>query len=116
MAPVVTPGFRMHGTHVVQMPVFLPQFVGEKKRDDKQRKDQENAQYQILDHGGLRSHKHGFYCRAPLVPVLAAIVRLTPTYKGERYLASFIFCIYTVIYLVLPSRPNDFVCNAPNRS
>ncbi len=40
----------------MQMPVFLPQFVGEKKRDDQQRKDEKNAQYEILDHGGLRSH------------------------------------------------------------
>jgi hypothetical protein len=59
MAPVHTPVFRVRGTHVMQMPVFLPQFVGEKKGDDQQREDQKNAQYQVLDHGGLRSQKHG---------------------------------------------------------
>ena len=44
----------------MQMAMFLPQFVREKKRDDKQRNDQKSAQYQLLDHGGLRSLEHDF--------------------------------------------------------
>ena len=56
MTPVDATRSRLHGARVVQMPVFLPQFVGEKKRDDQQRQDEKNAQYEVLDHGGLRSH------------------------------------------------------------
>ncbi|MFM0732804.1 hypothetical protein PQQ52_20215 [Paraburkholderia sediminicola] len=43
MPPVDPMPFRRHGIHLVQMPVFLPQFVGEKKRDDKQRDNQKGA-------------------------------------------------------------------------
>jgi hypothetical protein len=39
MPPVNTPMSRRHGAQVVQMAVFLPQFVGKKKRDDEQRND-----------------------------------------------------------------------------
>jgi len=56
MTPVESTRSRLHGARVVQMPVFLPQFVGEKKRDDQQRQDEKNAQYEVLEHGGLRSH------------------------------------------------------------
>jgi|1185.fasta_scaffold420652_2 hypothetical protein len=72
MTPVEPPRLRVHGSHVVQMPVFLPQFVGEKKRDDEERKDEKNAQYQVLDHGGLRLHEHRIHFRAAHVPALPA--------------------------------------------
>lgn len=39
MAPVNPSMSRRHGALVVQMTVFLPQFVGKKKGDDEQRND-----------------------------------------------------------------------------
>jgi hypothetical protein len=92
MPPVVPTRWRVHGPHVMQMTVFLPQFVGEKKRDDEQRNHQKRAQYQLLDHGSLQAWEHQFivehrtcpYRCAPLItrarspgtthrPALAAI-------------------------------------------
>jgi hypothetical protein len=86
------------------MPVFLPQFVGEKKRDDQQRQDEKNAQYEVLEHGGLRSDVAWFYCRAPHVPAMSASCRSGAAHNVERCLASFIFCIYTVISAALSNR------------
>jgi hypothetical protein len=60
MPPVDPPRFRVQWPPLVQVTMFLPQFVGEKEGDDKQRNDQKNAQYQVLDHGGLRLQEHGF--------------------------------------------------------
>jgi hypothetical protein len=58
MTPIDPPRFRMRWLPLVQVTMFLPQFVGEKERDDKQRNDQKSAQYQVLDHSGLRSQEH----------------------------------------------------------
>jgi hypothetical protein len=58
MPPVDPPRPCMHGPHVVEMAMFLPQFVGEKKRDNQQRNNQKNAQDNVLDHGGLRLQEH----------------------------------------------------------
>jgi hypothetical protein len=68
MPPVDPPRSDVQRPHVVKMAMFLPQFVGEKKRDDKQRNNQKDAQYQLLDHGGLRSQEHEFiveHCPSP---------------------------------------------------
>ncbi|CAE6793291.1 hypothetical protein R69776_04862 [Paraburkholderia nemoris] len=51
--PPVTARLRGLEMQVMQMTMLLPQFVGEKKRDDEQRDDQKGAQYQVLDHGSL---------------------------------------------------------------
>ncbi|TCK97299.1 hypothetical protein B0G74_4006 [Paraburkholderia sp. BL9I2N2] len=75
MPPVDAARFHGHRTHVVQVPVFLPQFVGEKKCDDQQRNDQKDAQYQVLDHGGLRLQEHDFIVEHRAYPYRAA--RLT---------------------------------------
>ncbi|MFM0645467.1 hypothetical protein PQR14_14155 [Paraburkholderia bryophila] len=68
MPPVDAPRFNVRGSHLVQMAVFLPQFVGEKKRDDKQRNHQKNAQNQVLDHGGLRSQEQDFIVEHRMCP------------------------------------------------
>ncbi len=41
--PPVTARLRGLKMQVMQMPMLLPQFVGEKKRDDEQRDDQKGA-------------------------------------------------------------------------
>lgn len=43
MPPVDTARLCRFKMQVVQMPMLLPQFVGEKKRDDEQRDDQKGA-------------------------------------------------------------------------
>jgi hypothetical protein len=58
MPPVDPPRFRVQWLPLVQVAVFLPQFVGEKEGDNKQRNHQKNAQYQVLDHDGLRLQEH----------------------------------------------------------
>jgi hypothetical protein len=60
MPPIDPPMSQMRKPQIVQQAMFLPQFVREKKRDDKQRNDQKSAQYHLLDHGGLRSQEHDF--------------------------------------------------------
>jgi hypothetical protein len=65
MPPVDPPMPQTRGPQVMKMAVFLPQFVREKKCDDEQRNDQKNAQYQLLDHGGLRSQEHDFIVEHP---------------------------------------------------
>jgi hypothetical protein len=69
MTPVDPSLSQTYRPQVMEMAMFLPQFVREKKCDDEQRNHQKNAQYQVLDHGGLRSQEHGFIvehrtCRA----------------------------------------------------
>jgi hypothetical protein len=66
MPPVDPTMSHTHGPHVMKMAMFLPQFVREKKGDDEQRNDQKNAQYQLLDHGGLRSQEHEFIVEHPM--------------------------------------------------
>ena len=73
--PPVTTRLRGLKMQVMQMPMLLPQFVGEKKCDDQQRNDQKNAQYQVLDHGGLRLQEHDFIVEHRAYPYRAA--RLT---------------------------------------
>lgn len=76
MPPVDTPRLDTRGSHFVKMPVFLPQFVGEKKRHDEQRNYQKNAQYQVLDHGGLRSQEHDFIVEHRAYPYRAAALAI----------------------------------------
>ncbi|SIT42041.1 hypothetical protein BN2475_340064 [Paraburkholderia ribeironis] len=74
MPPVDTPMSQMHGLRIVELAVFLPQFVGEKKRDDEQRNDQESAQYQVFEHSGLRSQEHVFIVEHRTCPHRAALL------------------------------------------
>lgn len=84
MPPVDAARSRGHGPYVVQLPVFLPQFVREKKRDDQQRNYQKGAQYHSLDHGSLRSQEHDFIVEHRAYPhraaplIMAAIARIAP--------------------------------------
>lgn len=80
MPPVHPPMPHTHGPHVMQVTMFLPQFVRKKKCDDEQRHDEEYAQYQLLDHGGLRSQEHNFIvehraCRAEPKRAAASVWR-----------------------------------------
>ncbi|WP_211193362.1 hypothetical protein [Paraburkholderia sp. UYCP14C] len=68
MPPVDAPGSRWHWPSFVQVSMLLPQFVGEKKRDDQQRNDQKNPEYYVLVHDSLQVQEICFNCRAPLVP------------------------------------------------
>lgn len=78
MPPVDAARLQLRGSHVVQKPVFLPQFVGEKKRNDEERNDQKDAQYQVLDHGGLRSQEHDFIVEHRAYPHRAAPRTIAP--------------------------------------
>ena len=57
---------------VAQMTMLLPQFVGEKKRDDNERDDKKSAQYEMLDHGDLRSQELIFIVEHRVFPGRAA--------------------------------------------
>jgi hypothetical protein len=71
MPPIHPPMSQMPGPLVMQMAMFLPQFVREKKGDDKQRNDQKSAQYHLLDHGSLQSQEHDFIVEQRTCPYVA---------------------------------------------
>ncbi|MFP3563774.1 hypothetical protein [Paraburkholderia sp. SIMBA_030] len=50
MPPVGTVRPYIHVSQLLLMPMLLPQFVGEKPRNNRERHDQKRAQYQLLDH------------------------------------------------------------------
>ncbi len=70
----MAPGSRVQRPSFMQMTVFLPQFVREKKRDDQERNDEKNPEYYVLVHDGLQLPEIDFIVEHHLFPKRAALV------------------------------------------
>jgi hypothetical protein len=92
MPPVDAPGSDARRPHFMQVAMFLPQFVREKKRDDKQRNDEKDAQYQVFDHGGLQSQEHVFIVGHRICPEVPRADKRSGLSVDGLSLAPFMSC------------------------